>query len=89
MNKIFDEMGIDKKYRTSINEIVPVKGAYRNNIAPFAAFVDLTRADLNRYIAGQQSDLSKAISYLDEYKNDTAKFQEKIDYLMSKQTLED
>ena len=78
MNKIFDEMGIDKKYRTSINEIIPVKGAYRNNIAPFSAFVDLTRSDLNRYIAGQQSDLSKAISYLDKYKNDTAKFQRKI-----------
>ena len=78
MNKIFDEMGIDKKYRTSINEIIPVKGAYRNNIAPFAAFVDLTRSDLNRYIAGQQSDLSKAISYLDKYKDDTAKFQRKI-----------
>jgi hypothetical protein len=61
MNKIFDDMGIDKKYRTSINEIIPVKGAYRNNIAPFSAFVDLTRSDLNRYIAGQQSDLSKAI----------------------------
>ncbi len=78
MNKIFDKMGIDKKYRTSINEIIPVKGAYRNNIAPFSAFVDLTRSDLNRYIAGQQSDLSKAISYLDKYKNDTAKFQRKI-----------
>ena len=78
MNKIFDEMGIDKKYRTSINEIIPVKGAYRNNIAPFSAFVDLTRSDLNRYIAGQQSDLSKAINYLDKYKNDTAKFQRKI-----------
>jgi hypothetical protein len=78
MNKIFDEMGIDKKYRTSINEIIPVKGAYRNNVAPFAAFVDLTRSDLNRYIAGQQSDLSKAISYLDKYKDDTAKFQKKI-----------
>ena len=78
MNKIFDDMGIDKKYRTSINEIIPVKGAYRNNIAPFSAFVDLTRSDLNRYIAGQQSDLSKAISYLDKYKDDTAKFQRKI-----------
>ena len=78
MNEIFDKMGIDKKYRTSINEIIPVKGAYRNNIAPFSAFVDLTRSDLNRYIAGQQSDLSKAISYLDKYKNDTAKFQRKI-----------
>ena len=78
MNKIFDDMGIDKKYRTSINEIIPVKGAYRNNIAPFSAFVDLTRSDLNRYIAGQQSDLSKAISYLDKYKIDTAKFQRKI-----------
>ena len=78
MNKIFDDMGIDKKYRTSINEIIPVKGAYRNNIAPFAAFVDLTRSDLNRYIAGQQSDLSKAISYLDKYKDNTAKFQRKI-----------
>ena len=71
-------MGIDKKYRTSINEIIPVKGAYRNNVAPFAAFVDLTRSDLNRYIAGQQSDLSKAMSYLDKYKDDTAKFQRKI-----------
>jgi len=78
MNEIFDDMKIPKKYRTSINEIIPVKGAYRNNIAPFAAFVDLTRSDLNRYIAGQQSDLSKAISYLDKYKNDTAKFQRKI-----------
>ena len=66
MNKIFDEMGIDKKYRTSINEIVSVKGAYRNQIAPYAAFVDLTRADLNEYIAGQQADLSKALKYLDE-----------------------
>jgi len=78
MNEIFDKMKIPKKYRTSINEIIPVKGAYRNNIAPFSAFVDLTRSDLNRYIAGQQSDLSKAISYLDKYKNDTAKFQRKI-----------
>jgi len=78
MNKIFDEMGIDKKYRTSINEIIPVKGAYRNNIAPFSAFVDLTRSDLNRYIAGQQSDLSRAISYLDKYKDDTTKFKNKI-----------
>jgi len=78
MNKIFDEMGIDKKYRTSINEIIPVKGAYRNNIAPFSAFVDLTRSDLNRYIAGQQADLSKAISYLDKYKDDTTKFKNKI-----------
>ena len=78
MNKIFDEMGIDKKYRTSINEIVSVKGAYRNQVAPYAAFVDLTRSDLNQYIAGQQSDLSKAMAYLDKYKNDVTKFQKKI-----------
>ena len=78
MNKIFDEMGIDKKYRTSINEIVSVKGAYRNQIAPYAAFVDLTRSDLNRYIAGQQADLSTAMAYLDRHKNDFQKFQRKI-----------
>jgi transcriptional regulator with XRE-family HTH domain len=78
MNKIFDEMGIDKKYRTSINEIVSVKGAYRNQIAPYAAFVDLTRSDLNRYIAGQQADLSTAMAYLDRHKNDLQKFQRKI-----------
>ena len=78
MNEIFDEMGIDKKYRTSINEIVSVKGAYRNQIAPYAAFVDLTRSDLNQHIAGQQSDLSKAMAYLDKYKNDVTKFQRKI-----------
>ena len=78
MNKIFDKMGIDKKYRTSINEIVSVKGAYRNKIAPFAAFVDLTRADLNQYIAGQQADLSKAMSYLDANRKNLKKFQRKI-----------
>ena len=78
MNKIFDEMGIDKKYRTSINEIVSVKGAYRNQIAPYAAFVDLTRSDLNRYIAGQQADLSTAMAYLDRHKNDLQKFKRKI-----------
>ena len=78
MNKIFDEMGINKKYRTSINEIVSVKGAYRNQIAPYAAFVDLTRSDLNRYIAGQQADLSTAMAYLDRHKNDLQKFQRKI-----------
>jgi len=78
MNRIFDEMGIDKKYRTSINEIVSVKGAYRNTIAPYAAFVDLTRADLNEYIAGQQADLSKALKYLDENRKDLTKFNNKI-----------
>ena len=78
MNRLFDEMGIDKKYRTTINEIIPVKGAYRNQVAPYAAFVDLTRSDLNQYIAGQQSDLSKAMSYLDKYKNDITKFDRKI-----------
>jgi hypothetical protein len=78
MNRIFDEMGIDKKYRTSINEIVSVKGAYRNQIAPYAAFVDLTRADLNEYIAGQQADLSKALKYLDENRKNLTKFNNKI-----------
>jgi len=78
MNEIFDDMKIPKKYRTSINEIVGVKGPYRNQMAPYSAFVDLTRSDLNRYIAGQQSDLSKAMEYLAKYKNDTAKFQRKI-----------
>ena len=78
MNEMFDDMKIPKKYRTSINEIVGVKGPYRNQMAPYSAFVDLTRSDLNRYIAGQQSDLSKAMKYLEKYKNDTAKFQRKI-----------
>ena len=78
MNEIFDEMGTPKKYRTSINEIVGVKGPYRNQMAPYSAFVDLTRSDLNRYIAGQQSDLSKAMAYLEEYKKDRLKFSNKI-----------
>ena len=78
MNEIFDEMKIPKKYRTSINEIVSVKGAYRNKMAPYAAFVDLTRSDLNSYIAKQQGDLSKAMSYLDEHKKDFEKFKRKI-----------
>ena len=78
MNEIFDKMGTPKKYRTSINEIVGVKGPYRNQMAPYSAFVDLTRSDLNRYIAGQQSDLSKAMAYLDKYKNDQLKFSNKI-----------
>jgi hypothetical protein len=78
MNEIFDKMGTPKKYRTSINEIVGVKGPYRNQMAPYSAFVDLTRSDLNRYIAGQQSDLSKAMAYLEEYKKDRLKFSNKI-----------
>ena len=78
MNEIFDQMKIPKQYRTSINEIVPVKGAYRNKIAPYSAFVDLTRSDLNRYIAQHQASLSSAIKYLDENKNNFEKFQSKI-----------
>ena len=86
MNEIFDDMKIPKKYRTSINEIVSIKGAYRNQMAPYAAFVDLTRSDLNRYIAQHQGSLSAAMKYLEKYKDDQAKFQRKIK-LFNEQTL--
>jgi hypothetical protein len=78
MKDLFKEMGIPKKYLTSINEIVPVKGAYRNNIAPYSSFVDLTRKNLNRYIAQHQSGLSKAINYLDNVKKGSPEFKAKI-----------
>ena len=78
MAEIFDELKVPAKYRTSINEIVPVKGAYRNKIAPYASFVDLTRRNLNEAIAQHQSNLSKAIYSIDKMKKGGPEFKRKI-----------
>jgi hypothetical protein len=78
MNKILKDLGITSKFH--INEITSVKASFNNKLAPYAAFVDITQADINqKALASFQGDLSKALTYLDENKNKQVKILEKIE----------
>ena len=78
MNKLLKEYKINKKF--NINEVTSVKASYNNKIAPYAAFVDLTQADVNqKALRSYQGDLSKALAFLDKNKNNQAKVLEKIE----------
>ena len=50
MNKLLKDLGIKKKF--NINEITSVKASYNNKVAPYAAFVDITQADVNQKNVG-------------------------------------
>ncbi len=78
MNKILKDLKIDKKF--NINEITSVRSSYNNKIAPYAAFVDITQADVNaKTLANFQGDLSKALSFIDKNKSNQAKILDKIE----------
>ena len=51
----------------SLNEITSVNAAVNNKLAPYAAFVDITKSDINTgELARFQGDLSKALTRTDE-----------------------
>jgi hypothetical protein len=51
----------------SLNEITSVSGSVSNKLAPYAAFVDITKSDINQgRLAGLQGDLSKALTRADK-----------------------
>ena len=51
----------------SLNEITSVSGSVSNKLAPYAAFVDITKSDINQgKLAGLQGDLSKALTRADK-----------------------
>ena len=51
----------------SLNEITSINAAVNNKLAPYAAFVDITKSDINtKQLAGLQGDLSKALTRADE-----------------------
>ena len=78
MNKILKDLGITSKF--NINEITSVKASFNNKLAPYAAFVDITQADINQKVLGSfQGDLSKTLAYLDKNKNSQAKILDKIE----------
>ena len=78
MNEILKGLKIKDKF--SINEVTSVKGSYNNKIAPYAAFVDLTQTDINKkHLRHFQGDLSRALAYLDDNKNNQAKILDKIE----------
>ena len=78
MNQILKDLKIKDKF--SINEVTSIKGSYNNKIAPYAAFVDLTQADINKkHLRHFQGDLSRALAYLDDNKNNQAKVLDKIE----------
>ena len=78
MNKLLKDLGIKKKF--NINEITSVKASYNNKVAPYAAFVDITQADVNqKTLANFQGDLSRAMNYLDRNKDNQAKVLAKIE----------
>ena len=78
LQNLLKEYGIKEKF--NINEITSVKASANNKIAPYAAFVDLTQADINqKALSGFQGDLSKTLSYIDKNKNNQAKILEKIE----------
>ena len=78
LQNLLKEYGIKEKF--NINEITSVKASANNKIAPYAAFVDLTQADINqKALSGFQGDLSKTLSYIDRNKNNQAKILEKIE----------
>ena len=50
-----------------MNEITSVSGSVSNKLAPYAAFVDITKSDINQgKLAGLQGDLSKALTRADK-----------------------
>jgi hypothetical protein len=78
LQNLLKEYGIKEKF--NINEITSVKASANNKIAPYAAFVDITQADINqKALSGFQGDLSKTLSYIDKNKNNQAKILEKIE----------
>ena len=78
MNELFKKHKIDRKF--NINEVISIKGAFNNSMAPYAAFVDLTEQQINKgVLAAYQGDMSKAMAYLDKYRDDPEKFKRKIE----------
>ena len=58
---------LGKGHGFSLNEITSISGSVGNKLAPYAAFVDLTKADINTgRLAGLQGDLSKALTRADK-----------------------
>ena len=69
--KRFFKENLNKRLGTghgfSLNEITSISGSVGNKLAPYAAFVDLTKADINTgRLAGLQGDLSKALTRADK-----------------------
>jgi hypothetical protein len=51
----------------SLNEITSINAAVNNKLSPYAAFVDITKSDINTgQLAGLQGDLSKALTRADK-----------------------
>ena len=69
--KRFFKENLNKRLGTghgfSLNEITSISGSVGNKLAPYAAFVDITKSDINTgRLAGLQGDLSKALTRADE-----------------------
>ena len=69
--KRFFKENLNKRLGTghgfSLNEITSISGSVGNKLAPYAAFVDITRSDINTgRLAGLQGDLSKALTRADK-----------------------
>ena len=78
MNELLKKHKIDRKF--NINEVISIKSAFNNSMAPYAAFVDLTEQQINKgVLAAYQGDMSKAMTYLDKYRDDPEKFKRKIE----------
>ena len=78
LNELLEQHKIKRKF--NINEIISVKSAFNNKMAPYAAFVDLTEQQINKgVLAAYQGDMSKAMAYLDKNIDDPEKFKRKIE----------
>ena len=69
--KRFFKENLNKRLGTghgfSLNEITSISGSVGNKLAPYAAFVDITKSDINTgRLAGLQGDLSKALTRADK-----------------------
>ena len=72
---------LGKGHGFSLNEITSVVGSVGNKLAPYAAFVDITKSDINtKQLAGLQGEMSKVLTRADELikKGDTKAAYERI-----------
>ena len=58
---------LGKGHGFSLNEITSINASVNNKLSPYAAFVDITKSDINTgALAGLQGDLSKALTRADK-----------------------
>ena len=58
---------LGKGHGFSLNEITSIVGSERNKLAPYAAFVDITKSDINtKQLAGLQGEMSKVLERADK-----------------------